>query len=140
MMTAMQHRLLTELGEMLDDRDRAALLATGHFVAGDTTVGLVFPEDPGSDAAHVYLDLGPIPEHRRAQVHEGMLRTNLRPDDDSSGHFGVHPVTGHATFHMRLHGLDRIHGADLGRFIAGEVGALDGWMDRVAVRSIRRAA
>jgi hypothetical protein len=135
-----RQRLLEELGDVFEPQQRHVLHESGHFVVDDITVGMLFPEDTARNALHVYLDLGPIPEHRRADVHESMLRSNLRPDDDSSGHFGVHPQTGHAAFHMRLYGIDRIHGADLRRFIVGEIEALDGWLERVGSPTIRRAA
>jgi hypothetical protein len=135
-----RQRILKELADVFDPQQRHVLHESGHFVVDDITVGMLVPDDASRNALHVYLDLGPIPEHRRAQVHESMLRSNLRPDDNSSGHFGVHPQTRHAAFHMRLQGVDRIHGADLLRFIVGEIEALEGWLDRVGSATIRRAA
>lgn len=125
-------RIIRELCDFMSLPDPSALLATQHLNIGETTVALMHDATAAPDTLFVYFDLGPIPAAMRQRVHEGMLRSNLRPDADALGHFGVHPDTGHAVWHVRFRGLDALHGADLGGFVAQQVEGLQGWMNRIA--------
>lgn len=125
-------RIIGELSDFMAVADREALFETQHMNVGDTTVALTFDPQTAPDMLFVYIDLGPIPGSMRPRVLEGMLRANLRPDSDAVGHFGVHGMTGHAVWHLRLRSLDSLHGADLGALIAHQIEGLSGWMERIA--------
>jgi hypothetical protein len=124
-------RVIGELCEALGMHDATGLAESQHLQFGETTVALMHDPDSAPDTLFVYVDLGPLPEHERALVHEGMLRANVRPDAETLGHFGLHPSTGHATWVVRLRGLDKLRGADLASFVASQVAGLQGWMERV---------
>lgn len=131
-MTQEYRRIVRELCEYLAISDPLEMEGSQLIQFGETAVSLVYDVEQPADALFVYFDLGPIPDDIRPAVHEGMLRTNLRPDADMLGHFGVHPVSGHAVWHVRFQGLQSMNGATLASFLASQVGALDGWMDRVS--------
>jgi hypothetical protein len=124
-------RVLRELCEALGLPDGAGLEQSRHLELGETVVGLLHDADATPDTLFLYFDLGPISGDRRERVHEAMLRSNLRPDAEAFGHFGLHPVTSHAAWLVRIRGLDTLRGADLASFLATQIAGLQGWMDRV---------
>lgn len=125
-------RIIGELSDFMAVADPDTLIETQHMNVGDTTVALTYNAKTAPDVLFVYIDLGPIPAAMRQRVLEGMLRANLRPDADAVGHFGVHGMTGHSFWHLRLRSLDSLHGADLGALIAQQIEGLRGWMERIA--------
>lgn len=124
-------RVVQELSEALGLSGGAELAQSGHLELGETTVGLLHDADTTPDTLFLYFDLGPISRDQRERVHEAMLRSNLRPDSEAFGHFGLHPVTSHAAWLVRIRGLDALRGSDLASFLANQIAGLQGWMDRV---------
>ena len=86
-------RVIGELCDALGLPDPMGLAESQQLQFGETAVTLLHDPDTAPDTLFVYVDLGPLPEHKRTLVYEGMLRANVRPDAETLGHFGLHPST-----------------------------------------------
>jgi hypothetical protein len=125
-------RLIKDLCQEVGLADPAQVIESQHLAIGEQRIALVYDESVSADTLFVYFDLGEIPEGRRAGLYRAMLQTNLRPEHDATGHFGVHHKTGNAVFHMRIRGFEHLSGAALASFLNAHAQGLRGWEGRLS--------
>lgn len=94
------------LCDFLGLSDWRQIVRSGHLEIDGKTVGLVRPLSLGTGlcaaegGVSVFIDLGPMPELRRAKWQQAMLVANLMAGKCTDGCYGLHPVSGNGVYHL----------------------------------------
>lgn len=127
-------RLMTTLCDVVGLDSVTETVASQHLVINGTAVGVIFDEAISPTRIFIYIDLGPIPDADASQLHRTMLANNVKADSSITGHFGIHPKTGNAVFHIRMRFSQELTGDELARLLRHQVMLHQDWIARYTAR------
>ena len=123
-------QLITDLCSTVGLASTQSVIDSQHLTIAGMTVGLIFDEKISPNRLFIYIDLGSLVEGREAELQRSMLTSNVRADGAATGHFGIHPTTGNAVYHIRLAFNAELTGVDLAQFLSYHATHLQGWAER----------
>jgi len=128
-------QLITDLCTTVGLTSMQSVIDSQHITIAGMTVGLIFDEKISSSRLFIYIDLGALAEGRESELQRAMLTSNVRADGAATGHFGIHPTTGNAVYHIRLAFHAELTGVDLAQFLSYHVTYLQDWAERCLAMS-----